>query len=84
MASPPCGGRRLELGTPGFRAAGGNLPPAAQRLPTPRYISSQAFYIMNSPDSPGYYHEIDVYDGSDGGGLLIGRKIAADLKEQND
>jgi hypothetical protein len=37
---------------------------------------------MNFPDSPGYYHEIDVYDGSDGGGLLIGRKIAADPKEQ--
>jgi len=37
---------------------------------------------MNLPDSPGYYHEIDVYDGSDGGGLLIGRKIAADPKEQ--
>jgi hypothetical protein len=35
---------------------------------------------MNFPDSPGYYHEIDVYDGSDGGGLLIGRKIAADPK----
>lgn len=37
---------------------------------------------MNFPDSPGYYHEIDVYDGSDGGGLLIGRKIAADPKKQ--
>ena len=36
---------------------------------------------MNFPDSPGYYHEIDVYDGSDGGGLLIGRKIAADPKD---
>jgi hypothetical protein len=36
---------------------------------------------MNFPDSPGYYHEIDLYDGSDGGGLLVGRKIAADPKE---
>ena len=37
---------------------------------------------MNFTDIPGYYHVIDVYDGSDGGGLLIGRKIAADSKEQ--
>ncbi|WAC18783.1 hypothetical protein OVA24_16255 [Luteolibacter sp. SL250] len=37
---------------------------------------------MKLPDSPGYYHQIDLYDGSDGGGLLIGRKIAADPKEQ--
>jgi hypothetical protein len=36
---------------------------------------------MNFQDSPGYYHEIDLYDGSDGGGLLIGRKIAAEPKE---
>jgi hypothetical protein len=37
---------------------------------------------MNIPDTPGYYHEIDLYDGSDGGGLLIGRKIAAEPEEQ--
>lgn len=37
---------------------------------------------MNFNGIPGYYHETDVYDGSDGGGLLIGRKIAADSKEQ--
>lgn len=37
---------------------------------------------MTLPNSPGYYHMIDFYDGSDGGGLLIGRKIAADPKEQ--
>ena len=37
---------------------------------------------MNFPDSPGYYHEIDVYDGSDGGGLLVGRKIAAEPQKQ--
>ena len=36
---------------------------------------------MNFPNSPGYYHEIDLYDGSDGGGLLIGRKIAAEPTE---
>ncbi len=37
---------------------------------------------LEVPNSPGYYHEIDLYDGSDGGALLIGRKIAADPKEQ--
>ena len=37
---------------------------------------------MNFTASPGYYHEIDVYDGSDGGGLLVGRKIAADAKKR--
>ena len=35
---------------------------------------------MNFTDIPGYYYEIDVYDGSDGGGLLVGRKIAAEPK----
>jgi hypothetical protein len=37
---------------------------------------------MNLPDVSGYYNEIDLYDGSDGGGLLIGRKIAAEPKDQ--
>ena len=38
---------------------------------------------MNFKATPGYYHVIDLYDGSDGGGLLIGRKIAAEPEEQN-
>ncbi|WP_411845569.1 hypothetical protein AAFN60_21160 [Roseibacillus persicicus] len=52
-------------------------PIGAEDNPESRSGTTHRGLTMRLPEFAGYYHEIEIYDGSDGGGMLVGRKIKA-------